>query len=123
MPAEASAAEREHLVQLARETAAALTRAMGDDGIGLTQFRSLLDACREALAVAEIFALIEYQVGRAKGKGWGAPLDGGKKAGTVVLERAKTLTDRRPGASEREKLDQLALFFGYLYRAAVAQKG
>ncbi|MBY6277023.1 hypothetical protein [Symbiobacterium thermophilum] len=43
-----------------------------------------------------------------------------RSAADVVLEAMRRAVDHLPADAHRERLDTLALFFGYLYRAAVA---
>jgi streptomycin 6-kinase len=125
--------QREALVRLARDTARKLSKALelrerqSSDRIGLTQLRGLLDACRQAVVVAEIEALLEYQRGRGiddKGnrKSWATLVHGNQDATDVVLAAMKQVTAPIPEQDQAGRLAALARFFGYLYRSAVALK-
>lgn len=69
------------------------------------------------------------QGGKVERNGWAAPVkvrspegrgDQNKSAAAVVLEAMGRAVNHLPPDAHRERLDTLALFFGYLYRAAVA---
>jgi hypothetical protein len=122
------AALRPALLRRSHELVATLAPALRH--IGDNQWRTLTAACQEAVVVDEIRALLQYKVGKDRGSGqhgqpggWATPI-GGKAAGQICVEAVDEVARlaEEAGADEAMKMEALALFFGYVTWAVVAQR-
>jgi len=80
------------------------------NSIGKSQFRTLAEVCEKAQFYEEIKLLIEYKT--AKGNGWDQKISGDKKCGDVIIDYMEKI---RSQSDEKELMQMLQLFFGYLY--------
>jgi len=82
----------------------------GRKSIGKSQFRTLAEACEKAQFYEEVKLLIEYKT--AKGNGWDQKILEDKKCGDVIIDYMEKI---RSQSEEKDLMQMLQLFFGYLY--------
>lgn len=97
------------------------TKIFGND-IGCNQFRELATLCKKAECCDEIEILIKYDTAKDNScKTWGA-YHNGVTFGDAVLDCIKRVKETDTEQDERAILNDLSIFFGYLYRYARIQK-
>ncbi len=82
------------------------------DQIGCNQFREIAALCRQAESCEEIKLMIQYNIAKAKNNvSWKYRCSNGKRFGDIVLSSM----DKVIAIKEGEVLENLELYFGYLY--------
>lgn len=108
--------DRKTLIDMVNEIAekTALRKYLSENeskkSLGKTQFRTLAEICEKARFYEEVKLLVEYKT--AKGNGWDQKILGDKKCGEVIIDYMEKI---KAQSDEKELLQMLQLFFGYLY--------